>query len=93
MATLENLFVLALLLLFVIYAKRTIESPAVFWFLISYSLIMLFIIGFTTPVSGGLVRYKTAAIPFFLMALLMLSKPIKTKYFNSEIDLKQNPDY
>jgi hypothetical protein len=92
MATLENMLVLALLLLFVIYAKRRIESPAVFWFLISYSLIMLFIIGFTTPVSGGLVRYKTAAIPFFLMALLMLSKPIKTKYFNSEIELKQNPD-
>lgn len=85
MATLENLLVLALILLFIINAKRSINSPAVFWFLLSYSLIMLFIIGFTTPVSGGLVRYKTAAIPFLLMAVLMLCKPIKTKYFKSAI--------
>ncbi|UPT65829.1 MAG: hypothetical protein M0D57_15085 [Sphingobacteriales bacterium JAD_PAG50586_3] len=90
MATLENLLVLALLLLFIIYAQRRIEQPAVFWFLISYSLLMLFIIGFTTPVSGGLVRYKTAAIPFLLMAILMLCKPINWKYFNSAINTPPN---
>jgi hypothetical protein len=85
MATMENLLVLGLILLFITYAHRRIESPAVFCFLVSYSAIILFIICFTTPVSGGLVRYKTAGIPFLLMALLMLSKPIKTKYFSSGI--------
>jgi hypothetical protein len=85
MATLENLLVLALIGLFMFYAQRRIESPAVFWFLLSYSVIILFVICFTTPVSGGLVRYKTAGIPFLLMALLMLCKPITTKFFNSAI--------
>jgi hypothetical protein len=28
------------------------------------------IIGFTTPVTGGLVRYKTAFFPFILMVLV-----------------------
>lgn len=89
MATLENLLVLGLILLFIIYAQRRIESPAVFWFLVSYAGIILFVICFTTPVSGGLVRYKTAGIPFLLMALLMLSKPIKTRYFNSAITVSE----
>lgn len=83
LSTLENLLIIALLLFFIIRVQRKIESPAIFWFLVSYALILLFIIGFTTPVSGGIVRYKTAAIPFLLMAMLMLSKPLKIKYLPS----------
>lgn len=80
LSTLENLLIIGLLLFFIIRAQRKTESTAIFWFLVSYALILLFIIGFTTPVSGGIVRYKTAAIPFLLMAMLMLSKPLKIKY-------------
>lgn len=85
MATMENLLVLALILLFAVRTQKQLSSPAVFWLLLSYALIILFIIAFTTPVAGGLVRYKTAGIPFLLMALLMLSKPIKTRWFSSAI--------
>jgi len=73
LASLENVLVLLLILLFIFKAIFKPENPAVFWFLLSYSLIILFIIAFTTPVAGGLVRYKTAGIPFLLIALLMLA--------------------
>lgn len=73
MASLENVMVLALILLFIFKAKWKLATPAVFWFLLSYALIILFVICFTTPVAGGLVRYKTAAIPFLLLALLMVA--------------------
>ncbi len=73
LASFENVLVLVLVLLFIFKANNKLKNPAVFWFLLSYSLIILFIIAFTTPVTGGLVRYKTAGIPFLLIALLMLS--------------------
>lgn len=83
MATIENLLVIALILLFSLYAKRRSGNVALFYFLLSYAIIMLFVIAFTTPVTGGLVRYKTAAIPFLLMALLLKVQPIKLSWFNA----------
>jgi hypothetical protein len=35
-------------------------------------LILFVLIGFTTPVIGSIVRYKTPAMPFLLMVILLL---------------------
>jgi hypothetical protein len=35
-----------------------------FW---GFILILAFVIGFTSPVTGGLIRYKTAYLPFFVL--------------------------
>jgi hypothetical protein len=83
LATLENALVILIILLFSLYSKRRSGNVALYYFLLSYAFIMLFIIAFTTPVTGGLVRYKTAAIPFLMLALLLKVKPIKLSWFNA----------
>jgi hypothetical protein len=68
---LENLFFL-LLIIAIIFFRGKISSPEIFGFCISFSLLLLLVIGLTTPVLGALVRYRIAALPFLLIALLML---------------------
>jgi hypothetical protein len=68
---LENLLLIVMILL-VIFFHGKISNPEVFGFCISFSLILLLVIGLTTPVLGALVRYRIAAQPFLLIALLML---------------------
>jgi hypothetical protein len=67
----ENLLFI-LLLLAIIFFRGKISHPAIFGFCISFSLLLLLVIGLTTPVLGALVRYRIAAQPFLLIALLML---------------------
>jgi hypothetical protein len=71
LAACENLLVLLLLILFLrkISAFKIFDEKVLFF--LSYSLCLAFIIGFTTPVTGGLVRYKTAFMIYLLLALLM----------------------
>ncbi|MEO5642876.1 MAG: hypothetical protein ABIQ40_08835 [Bacteroidia bacterium] len=68
---LENLIFISMLLL-IIFFRRKISDPAVFGFCLTFSLLLLLIIGLTTPVLGALVRYRIAAQPFLFIALLML---------------------
>lgn len=67
LASIENLFpfVLIVLLLFGINRREPFTSLEIG--LLFYVLSLAFIIGFTTPVTGGLVRYKTAFFPFALL--------------------------
>lgn len=67
----ENLLFI-LLLLAIIFFRGKISNPGIFGFCISFSLLLLLVIGLTTPVLGALVRYRIAAQPFLLIALLML---------------------
>ena len=68
---LENLL-LPLLLLCCIFFYRRSENQALTGFCISFSLLLLLVMGLTTPVLGALVRYRIAALPFLLIGLLML---------------------
>jgi hypothetical protein len=68
---LENLILLILLLLSLFY-HRKISSPEIFGFCFTFSILLLLVMGLTTPVLGALVRYRIVAQPFFLIALLML---------------------
>ncbi len=67
---LENLLFILMLLL-VIFFRGKISHPAIFGLCISFSLLLLLVIGLTTPVIGALVRYRIAAQPFLFIALLM----------------------
>lgn len=68
---LENLLFILLLLL-VLFFPAKISSPEIFGFCITFSVLLLLVIGLTTPVLGALVRYRIAPQPFLWIALLML---------------------
>lgn len=68
LASLENLIPFVLLILMFFGFKRNKLSNLEFALLL-YGISLALIIGFTTPVTGGLVRYKTAFFPFILLVL------------------------
>jgi len=76
MAAVENVFVVAFIILCVAFAKPLKEIKWEFvLFGLSFSLIQLLFIGSSVPVVGAIMRYKILAIPFLLIAfLLMLDK-------------------
>jgi hypothetical protein len=76
MASIENVFVIAFVLVCIVFAKPYNQiSWQYVLFCLSFALIQLLFIGITTPVVGAIVRYKIIAIPFLLIAfLLMLDK-------------------
>lgn len=63
-AALENLFIAVFIILGLIFANYSRKYPPQLYFSLSFSLILLVIIGVTTPVLGALVRYKLPALPF-----------------------------
>jgi hypothetical protein len=69
----ENLLI-GLTVLFCLYKFnfRNIKKEIILFYLI-FSVSAAFIIGFTTPVTGGLVRYKTIFIIYLLLSFLQLS--------------------
>lgn len=68
---LENLLFLLLLLLVVFFFRRP-EIPQLAGFCFVFALLLLLVMGWTTPVLGALVRYRIAAQPFLFCGLLML---------------------
>ena len=90
---LENLFVLVLLLMSVLFFQRLTLSNPVFYVSLSFALVILILTGLVTPVVGAIVRYKVISLPFLTCALLsvvntpriesyVLSKfPVLKKYF------------
>ena len=72
LSALENLLLILLVLATVFYGDKRFRHSAQLWLLLSFSLCLAFIIGYTTPVSGGLVRYKTAFLPALGVSLCLL---------------------
>lgn len=78
--------VLALGMVLVLWKRRkSLPHDDLAWFIVAYSLILGYIIGFTTPVTGGLVRYKTAFLPLLVW---MFGLPVSVpnwlqRYLNS----------
>ena len=68
---LENLVFLLLLVLAVFFFRRP-EIPQLAGFCFVFSLLLLLVMGWTSPVLGALVRYRVAAQPFLFLGLLML---------------------
>ena len=72
LTALENLVLILLIIGAIAFPDKKQFNDSKVWMLISFVLCLALIIGFTTPISGGIVRYKTAFIPAFCSALVML---------------------
>jgi hypothetical protein len=99
MAALENILLLSVIVFCIVFIKpiKSINWSYVL-FCLSFVLIQFVIIGETTPILGAIVRYKVPALPFLLIAaLLMLNKekamqkvPFYKKYFKADIKITTN---
>ncbi|MGQ9847318.1 MAG: hypothetical protein ACUVQP_07435, partial [Bacteroidales bacterium] len=69
LAAIENLFLIILIISMILFFKKEKWNNWM-WFSISFSLMLLTLIGLTTPVLGALVRYKIPALPFMLYILI-----------------------
>lgn len=72
-AGIENLLILLFIMLCIIFIKPLSSIP---WeyvlFCLSFVVIQFLIIGCTTPVLGAIARYKVPALPFLMIAFLLL---------------------
>lgn len=74
MAGFENLVILLLTIVAVIYADKKILKEKLFWLCVFFTFVIFALTGLITPVIGAIVRYKIAALPTLLIALLMLMR-------------------
>lgn len=67
----ENCCVFLLMIVAVIFRKQQLKLNLIVLFLIASTILMMFV-GLTTPVMGAIVRYKTPAVLFLMLALLLI---------------------
>jgi hypothetical protein len=74
LASMENLFLIALIIIATVYRKTSLssEQKELLWLLSLYSLIIYTLIGLTTPVVGAFVRYKAPILPLILTACFIV---------------------
>lgn len=76
----ENIFILVFIGFCIFYRKSISVIPwAHVLFCLSFVVIQFLIIGCTTPILGAIVRYKVPAIPFLLIAFLLILDKEKVK--------------
>ena len=61
------------------FIKRNNPNAHIALFCFSYCLLMLVLIGISTPLYGGIERYKSVVIPFMLILLLLVHDKEKFK--------------
>jgi hypothetical protein len=84
LAGIENIIILLFIIICILFIKPLSQIP---WeyvlFCLSFVIIQFLIIGSTTPIIGAIVRYKVPALPFLLIAFLLMidkEKILKTIY-------------
>lgn len=75
----ENHVVILLILLALIFSKRSKLYKSEIAFCLTYCLLMLVLIGLVTPIYGGIERYKALVMPFLLILLLLIYDKEKVK--------------
>lgn len=89
-ATIENLLVIAFIVLCLVFMKPIKDIPGEYIiFCSSFFLILFLIIGTSTPILGAIARYKVPALPFLLINFLLIldknkiekKSPIYSKLF------------
>ena len=85
-SALENIVLLVLTIQTIILVRgrffNFVNNDPYLTYSLSFSLLLAFIIGFTTYNYGALVRYKIPLIPFYLSSLVILSDVAKKKKAN-----------
>lgn len=86
-AAFENAgIVLFTLLTIGLYKKPdTREKQQIVWFCLSFVIVLYAIMGLSTPILGNLVRYRIPALPFYMIALLLLCDLHRLKLIVFEI--------
>lgn len=78
---LENLLIIGLLILVVLFFQGQVLSNPIFYVAISFALVILLLTGLVTPVVGAIVRYKVPALPFLACALIALIDTSRIEQF------------
>ncbi|RLD43210.1 MAG: hypothetical protein DRI86_10380 [Bacteroidetes bacterium] len=71
-ASFENLAIIILILLIIIFPRNNVDDPSLVWFTFIFSISFFIIIGLATPVLGALSRYRVIGLLFFLLGLIQL---------------------
>jgi len=69
---LENLFIILLFIIAILFRKKNSINKNTFYFCITYVVTLFTIIGITTPIFGAIARYKVPGLPFLIIASLLL---------------------
>jgi len=72
---------------FVFKGKNRLSNPVLL--ALAVSIPVFLVIGYTVPVSGAIVRYRSVALPFILMAALVLFDP---EHFLNWVSRSRKPD-
>jgi hypothetical protein len=73
LAGLENLLILVLLIVSIIKRdKMNYEQKNLFYFLLTYAILMFTLVGMITPVMGAMVRYKVPALGMMVAGIILL---------------------
>jgi len=72
MAALENLIILAVLVLAVLFINFRDVNKSIFYACMFAVIFMFVLTGLITPVMGAMVRYKVPVLPFLMIMLIML---------------------
>ena len=84
----ENLMVITLIVLVVLFFQRATLSNPVFYVSLSFALVILILAGLVTPVVGAIVRYKSLSLPFLTCALLsVVNTPRIESYLQRKIPI------
>lgn len=84
LSSIENLGVLILTLLTIVFFKKPNKNALpLLYFCLSFVVILALLIGLVTPVFGAIIRYKLPLMPLYLTCLLLLfNKKKATKCLN-----------
>jgi hypothetical protein len=72
MSAIENCLVLLFLFLCVCFPSKKIQPASILYLCLCFTASLFILIGLTTPILGAAVRYKIPALPFFLIAFLLI---------------------
>jgi hypothetical protein len=90
--SLENIFCVFMIFLSLFFIRYRKTDFTFFLLFFSFVISLLLILGYTTPVSGALVRYKAPLLPFLLIAFFALTDVEKLQkiswftYLNKKIN-------
>lgn len=79
-SALENAFILTILIICVWLKKHSYDRN-LFALCLFICLVILLLIGYTTPVAGAIVRYKVPIMPFLLMCGILIIDEQRLKFF------------
>ncbi|MGZ3861738.1 MAG: hypothetical protein ACXVPN_00360 [Bacteroidia bacterium] len=83
MAALENIATIIFLLLCIWFRKKEFEKKLLALCLF-FSLTLLLLIGYTTPIAGAIMRYKVPLMPFLLMSGIVILDEKRLKFFSEK---------